>query len=105
MTTGQSKYDEFLATGQSRYDELVTEARERSTGMVHEAQQKKAQILGELSAAKADLERRIGELRNYEKDYRGRLRSFIAEQLDTLDHTAVEPVAEPAAEGDEGGQG
>ena len=124
LSTGQSKYDELLSTGQSTYDELlssgqaqhdnliheaqtrhdemITEARERSTGMVHEAQQKKQTVLGQLADARIDMERRIGELRNYEKDYRARLKSFIADQLEALDHTAVEPAPDTSEGGETG---
>lgn len=91
LSTGQAKHDELLTAAQNRHDELITEARERSTGMVHEAQQKKATILDELSNQKSILERKIVELRNFEKDYRGRLKGFITSQLEVLEHTAVDP--------------
>jgi chaperonin cofactor prefoldin len=67
--------------------------------MVHEAQQRKASILDELTSAKNLLERKIEELRSFEKDYRGRLKGFISEQLEKLEHTAVDPAADQA-EGD-----
>ena len=43
--------------------------------------------------------RKIEELRSFEKDYRGRLKGFISEQLEKLEHTAVDPAADQA-EGD-----
>ena len=64
--------------------------------MVHEAQQRKASILDELTSAKNLLERKIEELRSFEKDYRGRLKGFISEQLEKLEHTAVDPAADQA---------
>jgi hypothetical protein len=70
---------------------MITEARERSTGMVHEAQQKKAQILEELSRERNLLEKKIDELRTFERDYRARLKNYIEEQLADLEQTGVEP--------------
>jgi hypothetical protein len=70
---------------------MITEARERSTGMVHEAQQTKAQILEELGRERSLLERKIDELRTFERDYRARLKSYIEEQLADLDNTGFEP--------------
>ena len=55
---------------------MLTEARERSTGMVAEAQQKKASILEELGRERGLLERKIEELRSFERDYRSRLHSL-----------------------------
>ena len=78
---------------------MITEARERSTGMVAEAQQKKAQILEELGRERNLLEKKIDELRTFERDYRARLKSYIEEQLSDLDHTGVEP----SEQSDEGG--
>ena len=69
--------------------------------MVHEAQQKKAQILEELSRERNLLERKIDELRTFERDYRARLKSYIEAQLADLEHTGVEP----AEAGDDESQG
>ena len=65
-------------------DEMLTEARERSTGMVAEAQQKKAAILEELGRERRLLERKIEELRGFERDYRSRLHAYIQGQLAEL---------------------
>jgi chaperonin cofactor prefoldin len=70
---------------------MITEARERSTGMVAEAQQKKAQILEELARERNLLEKKIAELRSFERDYRARLKNYIESQLSELDHTGIEP--------------
>ncbi len=101
MATAQARHDQLLGAGQNRHDQLIaeaterheqmiTEARERSTGMLHEAQQRKAQILEELGRERSMLERKIEELRTFEKDYRARLRSYIEGQLQELDHSSVE---------------
>jgi DivIVA domain-containing protein len=101
MATAQARHDQLLGAGQNRHDQLIaeaterheqmiTEARERSTGMLHEAQQKRAQILEELGRERSMLERKIEELRAFERDYRNRLRSYIEGQLQELDHSSVE---------------
>ena len=81
--------------------ELITEARERSTGMVHEAQQRKAAILEELNEQRTVLERKIEQLRNFEREYRGRLKTYIEGQLQELDQTAVDVEVEETAEQDQ----
>ena len=81
---------------------MLTEARERSTGMVHEAQQKKAQILEQLNRERGLLEKKIEELRGFERDYRARLKSYIESQLEQLNHTGVELEPEQDSEGQDG---
>jgi hypothetical protein len=71
--------------------------------MVHEAQQKKAQILEELGRERNLLEKKIDELRTFERDYRARLKSYIEEQLADLDHTGVEPTDSAESEGESEG--
>ena len=75
---------------------MLTEARERSTGMVAEAQQKKASILEDLGRERGLLERKIEELRGFERDYRSRLHTYIQGQLAELKNTGVD--GEPAGE-------
>jgi hypothetical protein len=59
--------------------------------MVAEAQQKKAQILEELGRERSLLEKKIDELRSFERDYRARLKNYIESQLSELEHTGVAP--------------
>jgi hypothetical protein len=85
---------------------MITEARERSTGMVAEAQQKKTSVLQELSRERDLLQKKIDELRTFERDYRARLKTYLESQLLDLDHTGVDsPAGEGAAEGDKQGKG
>jgi hypothetical protein len=76
---------------------MITEARERSTGMVAEAQQKKGTVLQELSRERDMLQKKINELRTFERDYRARLKTYLESQLLELDHTGV---GNGAVEGD-----
>ena len=84
--TAQTQHDTMLAEANSKREALITEARERSTGMVHEAQQRKAAILQELSEERAVLERKIEQLRGFERDYRGRLKTYIEGQRGARPH-------------------
>ena len=80
----------MLSTATTQREEMLTEARERSTGMVAEAQQKKASILEELGRERGLLERKIEELRGFERDYRSRLHTYIQGQLAELKNTGVD---------------
>jgi hypothetical protein len=67
--------------------------------MVHEAQQKKAQILEELGRERSLLEKKIDELRTFERNYRASLKDYIERQLSELGHVGIEPSKDGADEG------
>ena len=66
---------------------MITEARERATGMVAEAQQKKAAVLEELEGQRSLIERKIDELRGFERNYRSHLREYFESKLGELANT------------------
>ena len=72
---------------------MLTEARERSTGMVAEAQQKKAAVLEELEGQRTSMERKIDELRGFERTYRSQLRSYFEDKLSELTNTGADASA------------
>jgi len=69
---------------------MITEAREQSTGMVAEAQRSRAQLLDGLDRERDLLERKIDELRTFERDYRARLKAHLESQLLELEQTGLE---------------
>jgi len=94
LSTGQAKHDSLIAEASARHEQMITEARERSTGMLAEAQQKKAVVLEALGRERDLLEKKIDELRTFERDYRARLKSYLEGQLEELDHTGVDKAAD-----------
>ena len=94
LTTGQAKHDSLIAEASARHEQMITEARERSTGMVAEAQQKKTEVLQALGRERDLLQKKIDELRTFERDYRARLKSYLESQLQELDHTGVDKTAD-----------
>jgi hypothetical protein len=55
--------------------------------MVAEAQQKRAELLQTLGHERSLLQRKIDELRVFERDYRARLKSHLEGQLHQLEQT------------------
>ena len=79
--------DELLAKANVERQHIITEARERSTGMVTEAQQKRAEVFQTLGHERGLLQKKIEELRNFERDQRAHLQSYLEGQLIKLDQT------------------
>jgi len=84
----QRLHDEHVAEGRSKRDQLISDAQAQATAIVADAEAKGREELGRLERERANLEGRITELRNFERDYRQQLRSYIEGQLRDLETSA-----------------
>ncbi|GAA1488504.1 DivIVA domain-containing protein [Brachybacterium sacelli] len=78
-------HDEYVKNGEDERDRLITEANDEHKRIVGEAEEKSRTTLAELETKKADLDKTIEGLRNFERDYRNRLRNYLENQLRDLD--------------------
>lgn len=81
----QRLHDEHVAEGKAQRDQLVSEAQAQAASIVAEAEKKGREERARLEKERTTLEGRITELRNFERDYRSQLRSYIEGQLRDLD--------------------
>ena len=75
LAIAQKLHDEYVRNGEQTRDRIVGEAREHSTRLMREAEEKQRQTLGSLEQERSLLERKIDELRAFEREYRSRLKS------------------------------
>lgn len=75
----------ILELAQRTADEAVSAARIESDQMVAVAKSAVANMTRDLESQRVSMERRVEELRAYEREYRGRLRSYLEGQLRELD--------------------
>ena len=78
-------HDEHVKNGEDERDRLITEANDEHKRIVGEAEEKSRLTLTELEEKKAELDKTIEGLRNFERDYRNRLRNYLENQLRDLD--------------------
>jgi DivIVA domain-containing protein len=83
-------HDEHVKEGSDKRDTLVAEGHATAARIVAEAETKQRNELARLNQEKSAIEHRIDELRNFEKDYRQKLKSYIEGQLRDLDTTGAE---------------
>ena len=85
-----------LADAEARAKQLDEESSSRATQTVQEAEQRAAAISAQFEQRKVSLERRVEELRNFEREYRSRLKNYLQSQLRDLDASAkAEPDGRP----------
>jgi DivIVA domain-containing protein len=85
LALAQKLHDDFVRSGEEQRDKILGEAKEHATRLVREAEDKHRQTLGSLEAERSLLERKIDELRAYERDYRNRMKAYLESQLRDLE--------------------
>jgi len=100
LALAQKLHDEYVRNGEQQRDRIVGDAREHAARLVREAEEKQRQTLGSLEQERSLLERKIDELRAFEREYRSRLKSYLEGQLRELEaKAAVVPTRGAAAVG------
>ena len=84
----QRLHDEHVAEGLAQRDKLVADAKAQAASIVSEAETRGREEVAKLDRERSSLENRISELRNFERDYRAQLRSYIEGKLRDLETTS-----------------
>lgn len=87
-------HDEHVREGLAKRDALIAEGQATAARLLRETEAQQRSDLSRLEQEKALLEHSIQELRQYERDYRASIRSFIEAQLRDLE-TPTAPPASP----------
>ncbi|MDQ0032055.1 DivIVA domain-containing protein [Arthrobacter bambusae] len=101
LAMAQQMHDKHVADGQQQKEKIIAEAQIEASSLVNDAQDKSRKILGALEQQRSVLERKVEQLRGFERDYRSRLKAYIEGQLRDLDargSVAAPEVGEAAAE-------
>ncbi|MFQ4150445.1 DivIVA domain-containing protein [Arthrobacter sp. LAPM80] len=85
IALAQRLHDEYVNAGVEQRDKIIAEAQIEASTLVNDAQEKSRKTLGALEQQRSVLERKVEQLRGFERDYRSRLKSYIEGQLRDLD--------------------
>ena len=83
-----------ISDAETRAQQLDEESSARAQQTISDAEQRAATITAQFEQRKAALERRVEELRTFEREYRTRLKSYLESQLRDLDASGK---SEPAS--------
>jgi DivIVA domain-containing protein len=78
-------HEEHVREGQEKRDALIAEGHATAARIVAEAEAKQRAQMGILDQERMALEKRVDELRVFEREYRQKLKSYIEGQLRELD--------------------
>ncbi|WP_422936357.1 DivIVA domain-containing protein [Sinomonas sp. P47F7] len=85
LAMAQQMHDKHVQDGIDQRDKIIAEAQIEASSLVSEAQEKSRKTLGALEQQRSVLERKVEQLRGFERDYRTRLKAYIEGQLRDLD--------------------
>jgi DivIVA domain-containing protein len=85
LQLAQKVHDDYVNAGKSEGERLLAEAQEESARIVQEAEDTSSRTLSQLEQERSLLERKIDELRIFERDYRTRLKSYLQNLLGDID--------------------
>jgi len=82
-------HEEHVREGMEKRDALISEGHATAARVVSEAEQNARGQLGALQQERQELERKVEELRGFEREYRTKLRGYIEGQLRELESSNV----------------
>jgi DivIVA domain-containing protein len=91
--------DEILGKARRQAEQITSDARARAESLERDAQERHRQAMGSLVQQREELERRVDDLRAFEREYRSRLKAYLEGQLRDLEAGAADSGTFPAVAG------
>ena len=88
--------DEVLTKARRQAEQITSDARARAESLERDAQERHRQAMGSLVQSREELERRVDDLRAFEREYRSRLKAYLEGQLRDLEAGAADSGVFPA---------
>jgi DivIVA domain-containing protein len=88
LALAQKLHDEHVEAGKAERQKIVSEAQEHAARLVREAEDKQRETLGDLEEQRQVLQRKVEQLRSFEREYRSRLKAYLEDQLKQLESKA-----------------
>lgn len=85
VADAKSQAEALLSDATTRAEATERDSLTKAENLDREAKTRYDEAIGKLSNDRVGLEKKIEDLRGYEKEYRGRLKSWISDQLAQLD--------------------
>jgi DivIVA domain-containing protein len=85
LALAQRLHDEYVRNGKEEGDRIISEAQIEGQRIIKEAEDQHNRTLTQLEQERSLLERKIDELRTFERDYRTRLKSYLESLLSNVE--------------------
>jgi DivIVA domain-containing protein len=85
VNDARARAETMLNDARTRAETLERQSREKAATLVGDAERKQNEIIGSITREKSALEKKIEELRTFEREYRTRLKTYLESQLRDLE--------------------
>ncbi|MHB1593476.1 MAG: DivIVA domain-containing protein [Streptosporangiaceae bacterium] len=96
LSRARREADDLLTKARRQSEQITSDARARAESLERDAQERHRQAMGSLVQSREELERRVDDLRAFEREYRSRLKAYLEGQLRDLDAGASDSGVFPA---------
>lgn len=86
LALAQRLHDEYVNNGREEGDRIVAEANAKGSAIIKDAEDQQARTLNQLEQERSVLEHKIAELRDFERDYRARLKAYLESLLGNVEN-------------------
>ena len=85
VSDARREADKLLSEARTKAEEVTREARAKADALERDARQRHQEAMGGLDAKRTALQKHIEELKQFEREYRTRLKAYLESQLRDLD--------------------
>jgi DivIVA domain-containing protein len=85
VSDARREADKLLTDARTKADELTRDARQKAEALERDARNRHQEAMGGLDAKRNALQKHIDELKQFEREYRTRLKAYLESQLRDLD--------------------
>jgi DivIVA domain-containing protein len=85
VSDARREADKLLTDARTKSDELTRDARSKAEALERDARQRHQEVMGSLDSKRTALQKHIEELKQFEREYRTRLKAYLESQLRDLD--------------------
>lgn len=103
VNDARARAETMLNDARTRAETLERQSRDKAATLVGDAERKQAEIIGTITRDKSVLEKKIDELRTFEREYRTRLKTYLESQLRDLGERGSAAPADNRASANGGG--
>jgi len=103
VNDARARAETMLNDARTRAETLERQSRDKASGLVSDAERKQNEIIGQIQRDKSVLEKKIDELRTFEREYRTRLKTYLESQLRDLEGRGSAAPSDAARSNSNGG--
>jgi DivIVA domain-containing protein len=85
VSDARREADKLLTDARTKSDEMTRDARAKAEALERDARQRHQEVMGSLETKRTALQKHLEELKQFEREYRTRLKAYLESQLRDLD--------------------